>query len=226
MPLLRLDMRVHFPLLSFDTLQSPFSYSPPDCTNPLHRIALCIMPDDARHPEFELPESALDDSKSPGSGPSPVASPINPVSKNPTPISPQILSDHVFRSFSAVPSANVGRDDATRRASESTFSSRPDKPASSIPLHMGRIVSASHGTTHSAGASTPETAAKSGTIYNATSQQGRGRGKALSIKERLKTEEHGVVKRRDGGVLARGFILKTDHYPTGKSPFNDRYQTC
>ncbi|CDZ97852.1 hypothetical protein [Phaffia rhodozyma] len=27
----------------------------------------------------------------------------------------------------------------------------------------------------------------------------------------------GVVRRRDGGVLARGFILKTDHYPTGRA---------
>ncbi|KAL7413408.1 inositol hexakisphosphate-domain-containing protein [Mrakia frigida] len=27
----------------------------------------------------------------------------------------------------------------------------------------------------------------------------------------------GVVRRRDGGVLTRGFILKTDHYPTGRA---------
>lgn len=175
------------------------------------------MPEDARQPDFELPESALDDSKSPGSGPSPVTSPINPVSKNPTPISPQTLSDHVFRSFSAVPSANAGRDDAARRASESQFSSQREKPASSIPSHMGRVVSSSNGVTHSAGTLTPSTAGKSGTKTSSNAQQGKGKGKALSIKERLKAEEQGVVKRRDGGVLARGFILKTDHYPTGKS---------
>lgn len=175
------------------------------------------MPEDTTQPDFELPESALDDSKSPGSGPSPIASPINPVSKNPTPISPQTLSEHVFRSFSAVPSANAGRDDAARRASESTFSSQREKPASSIPAHMGRVVSSLHGVTHSAGSLTPAAAGKPGTKHGVNNQQGKIKGKALSIKERLKAEEQGVVKRRDGGVLARGFILKTDHYPTGKS---------
>lgn len=29
-----------------------------------------------------------------------------------------------------------------------------------------------------------------------------------------------VVKTRSGSVLSRGFILKTDHYPSGKSPNN------
>lgn len=41
--------------------------------------------------------------------------------------------------------------------------------------------------------------------------------KPLGCKSRLKASEAGVVKRRDGGVLARGFILKTDHYPTGRA---------
>jgi hypothetical protein len=27
----------------------------------------------------------------------------------------------------------------------------------------------------------------------------------------------GVVRRRDGGVLTRGFLLKSDHYPTGRA---------
>lgn len=82
---------------------------------------------------------------------------------------------------------------------------------------MGRVVSSSNGVTHSAGTLTPSTAGKSGTKTSSNAQQGKGKGKALSIKERLKAAEQGVVKRRDGGVLARGFILKTDHYPTGKS---------
>lgn len=169
------------------------------------------MPEPTRQPEFsELPESALDDSKSPGSGSSPVLSPVNPVSKNPTPISPQTLSEHVFRSFSAVPPVEERPDEVARRASESTFTSRP-KPASSIPSHMGRVVSNSAGV-HSTGALTPDSA---GRREGSSSQTIKGRGTVLSIKERLKTEEHGVVKRRDGGVLARGFILKTDHYPTG-----------
>lgn len=186
-----------------------------ETTSPIGASIPRTMPEDARQPDFELPESALDDSKSPGSGPSPVTSPVNPVSKNPTPISPQTLSDHVFRSFSAVP-ANPGRDDAARRASESHFSSQRERPASAIPSHLGRVASSSSGVTHSAGTLTPSAAGKL-TKSSSNAQQGKGKGKALSIKERLKAEEQGVVKRRDGGVLARGFILKTDHYPTGKS---------
>jgi hypothetical protein len=171
------------------------------------------MPEPTRRPEFsELPESALDDSKSPGSGSSPVTSPANPVSKNPTPVSPQTLSEHVFRSFSAVPPVDNKPEEVARRASESTFTSR-QKPVSSLPSHMARVVSGSHGGAHSVGTLTPDTARRDG----ASGQAIKGKGKVLSIKERLKTEEHGVVKRRDGGVLARGFILKTDHYPTGNS---------
>ena len=170
------------------------------------------MPPSAKQPEFsELPESALDDSKSPGSGSSPVLSPGNPVSKNPTPISPQTLSEHVFRSFSAVSPADARTDEGTRRASESTFTSK-GKPLSSIPSHMGRVVSQSGGA-HSTGNLTPNALNRR---EDACGSNGKGKGKILSIKERLKTEEQGVVKRRDGGVLARGFILKTDHYPTGK----------
>ncbi|KAK4685163.1 hypothetical protein P7C73_g4998, partial [Tremellales sp. Uapishka_1] len=45
----------------------------------------------------------------------------------------------------------------------------------------------------------------------------KGKGKALGIKEKLKDEASGVVKRRAGSVLARGFILKTDHYPSGRA---------
>ncbi len=44
-----------------------------------------------------------------------------------------------------------------------------------------------------------------------------GKDRVLGIQDRLRTEVDGVVKRRAGGVLARGFILKTDHYPTGRA---------
>ena len=80
---------------------------------------------------------------------------------------------------------------------------------------MNRVVSNSGGA-HSPGTLTPDAA---GRRDGAGAPISKGKGQVLSIKERLKTEEHGVVKRRDGGVLARGFILKTDHYPTGELDF-------
>ncbi|ORX37949.1 inositol hexakisphosphate-domain-containing protein [Kockovaella imperatae] len=39
----------------------------------------------------------------------------------------------------------------------------------------------------------------------------------LGIQDRLRKETEGVVKRRTGSVLGRGYILKTDHYPTGRA---------
>ena len=80
---------------------------------------------------------------------------------------------------------------------------------------MNRVVSNSGGA-HSTGTLTPDAV---GRRDGAGAPIHKGKGKVLSIKERLKTEEHGVVKRRDGGVLARGFIFKTDHYPTGELDF-------
>nr|XP_031859044.1 uncharacterized protein CI109_005550 [Kwoniella shandongensis]KAA5526116.1 hypothetical protein CI109_005550 [Kwoniella shandongensis] len=44
-----------------------------------------------------------------------------------------------------------------------------------------------------------------------------GKGRVLGLQEKLRKEVDGVVKRRSGGVLARGYILKTDHYPTGRA---------
>ncbi|RSH87875.1 uncharacterized protein EHS24_000393 [Apiotrichum porosum] len=43
------------------------------------------------------------------------------------------------------------------------------------------------------------------------------RGKTLGRAQQLRANADGVVKRRSGGVLGRGFILKTDHYPTGRA---------
>ncbi|KAL7424934.1 hypothetical protein Q5752_000621 [Cryptotrichosporon argae] len=47
-------------------------------------------------------------------------------------------------------------------------------------------------------------------------KEGR-KARVLGMGARLKAETDGVVKRRTGGVLARGFILKTDHYPSGRA---------
>ncbi|WVR08265.1 hypothetical protein IAU60_005312 [Kwoniella sp. DSM 27419] len=44
-----------------------------------------------------------------------------------------------------------------------------------------------------------------------------GRARIIGLQDKLRHEEDGVVKRRSGGVLGRGFILKTDHYPTGRA---------
>jgi hypothetical protein len=174
-------------------------------------------------PEFSpLPESALDDSET-----SSVQSPQPPpVSKNPTPVSPQTLADHVYRSLSNVPQMNTrssdgnsGRDEP-RRASESIGGStgRPDKPpASSIPHHMGRMVSGPHIGSKTSGSLTADMVSRAGSSAGPVQHSSKGKAKMImSSKERLKKEEQGVVKRRDGGVLARGFILKTDHYPTGE----------
>ena len=39
----------------------------------------------------------------------------------------------------------------------------------------------------------------------------------LDITPSLQKAVHSVVKARNGSVLSRGFILKTDHYPSGES---------
>lgn len=78
----------------------------------------------------------------------------------------------------------------TNRPASELASRRPDSPASS-PIA-------------SSGAS-PRTTTKPSAL------------KPLGCKSKLKASEAGVVKRRDGSVLARGFILKTDHYPTGRA---------
>lgn len=38
----------------------------------------------------------------------------------------------------------------------------------------------------------------------------------LDITPSLQKATHSVVKARNGSVLSRGFILKTDHYPSGE----------
>ena len=69
--------------------------------------------------------------------------------------------------------------------------------------------------------SSPRIAALSGLNVNIANGSGpsrlRSQGKALGMQDRLKRDVDGVVKRRSGGVLGRGFILKTDHYPTGRA---------
>jgi hypothetical protein len=42
----------------------------------------------------------------------------------------------------------------------------------------------------------------------------------LDATETLLRAMPAVVKARAGSVLARGFVLKTDYYPNGTSPFN------
>ena len=41
----------------------------------------------------------------------------------------------------------------------------------------------------------------------------------LDLMDLLQLSEPSVVKTRSGSVLSRGFILKTDHYPSGMSSF-------
>lgn len=40
---------------------------------------------------------------------------------------------------------------------------------------------------------------------------------SLDLTDLLQRSEPSVVKTRSGSVLSRGFILKTDHYPSGES---------
>lgn len=46
---------------------------------------------------------------------------------------------------------------------------------------------------------------------------GHGHKCPSGFKDKLKKEQAGIIKRRNGAVLSRGFILKTDHYPTGRA---------
>ncbi|WVQ79454.1 hypothetical protein IAT38_001552 [Cryptococcus sp. DSM 104549] len=56
-----------------------------------------------------------------------------------------------------------------------------------------------------------------GNVGGGTGGAQKTRGKVLGLQDKLKKEVDGVVKRRSGGVLGRGYILKTDHYPTGRA---------
>jgi len=55
----------------------------------------------------------------------------------------------------------------------------------------------------------------------------------LDLMDLLQRSEPSVVKTRSGSVLSRGFILKTDHYPSGAHSFlvvnmvpDSRYRSC
>ncbi|CAD6587111.1 MAG: hypothetical protein TREMPRED_004663, partial [Tremellales sp. Tagirdzhanova-0007] len=65
--------------------------------------------------------------------------------------------------------------------------------------------------------SSADAPSSSKTLQSALSRGSTEKARVLGIQKKLKTEIDGVVKRRAGGVLARGFILKTDHYPTGRA---------
>lgn len=56
----------------------------------------------------------------------------------------------------------------------------------------------------------------SGTISPVLSQKENILAKHLDIMPALQRSIPSVVKSRNGSVLSRGFILKTDHYPSGE----------
>lgn len=102
-----------------------------------------------------------------------------------------------------------------RRASETTAANDHTRPSSELGFtaaHHPRSLSGSGSDSAPSGAgykSMPERSLLT------PSSSTKPRPSPLGHKERLKRSEAGVVKRRDGAVLARGSILKTDHYPSG-----------
>ena len=61
------------------------------------------------------------------------------------------------------------------------------------------------GSAHGSGAATPSTGSRESIL-----------AAHLDITPSLQKVIHSVVKARNGSVLSRGSILKTDHYPSGK----------
>jgi hypothetical protein len=51
-------------------------------------------------------------------------------------------------------------------------------------------------------------------------EPGGSSGPISDLMPHLHRSAPSIVKTRSGSVLSRGFILKTDHYPSGKSPIN------
>jgi hypothetical protein len=60
--------------------------------------------------------------------------------------------------------------------------------------------------------SPPARSVSGSSIARADAAEETGR---LDLASQLLRTEAGVVKARSGAVLSRGFILKTDHYPSG-----------
>jgi hypothetical protein len=59
-----------------------------------------------------------------------------------------------------------------------------------------------------------------------STSKGAGGGTSLDLMAHLQRSGASVVKTRTGSVLSRGFILKTDHYPSGSfpcSPFQSHF---
>ncbi|WVN86977.1 uncharacterized protein L203_102152 [Cryptococcus depauperatus CBS 7841] len=54
-------------------------------------------------------------------------------------------------------------------------------------------------------------------VGNAQRSSTPSRSKAMGLQETLKKQASVAVKKRTGAVLGRGYILKTDHFPTGRA---------
>ncbi|WVF68673.1 hypothetical protein IAT40_003444 [Kwoniella sp. CBS 6097] len=97
----------------------------------------------------------------------------------------------------------------------------PTRPSPlSSPLTSAALPN--HARRSSAAASEAALPAKSGSPspypgMKGSNGNGKGGNRVLGLQDKLKQQVDGVVKRRVGGVLGRGYILKTDHYPTGRA---------
>ncbi|KAL0953289.1 hypothetical protein HGRIS_004538 [Hohenbuehelia grisea] len=88
------------------------------------------------------------------------------------------------------------------------------RPSSISPDHRAGIAA---GNTSGLMARATSDTRSPGLAGGAASPAGAGSGSSLDLLDYLQRAGPSVVKSRSGSVLSRGFILKTDHYPSGRA---------
>jgi len=93
-------------------------------------------------------------------------------------------------------------------------------PPPSSPSRIGSPLAQMHTSSNNIGrpASIPPSLRNKHSSHPSESSIHEGGSTSLDLMDLLQRSESSVVKARSGSVLSRGFILKTDHYPSGEPP--------
>ncbi|CAK9780633.1 hypothetical protein CC85DRAFT_329266 [Cutaneotrichosporon oleaginosum] len=111
--------------------------------------------------------------------------------------------------------ANLGPNGLQVQRTSSDLGSSPPTSPPSINAALQHVPARSSPLT---GLPRPEhRRVSSGYLQPPLASRVQSRPRTLGRAQQLRSEVDGVVKRRAGSVLGRGFILKTDHYPTGRA---------
>ncbi|ORY34932.1 inositol hexakisphosphate-domain-containing protein [Naematelia encephala] len=139
-----------------------------------------------------------------------------PSSPNPNPTNPNSTSTIPDRRNSApgTSTPSCGPNEPI-----TVFRTPPNTSSAYLPPRSSPLTGTAnrHGSFDNGPQTKTQTQTTKGDNSSSSSSGTKKRNRVLGIQERLRREADGVVKRRTGGVLARGFLLKTDHYPDGRA---------